>query len=181
MNLETLNKQIIKNCKIYPDAKNVVPGEGNPHAEILFIGEAPGRNEDEQGRPFVGMAGKLLSELLKSINLDREDVYITNIVKARPPKNRDPKPKEIEFCWPWLMKQIKIIKPKVIVTLGRHSMKQFLPEATITQAHGKKQTITLPMVGKVTLFPCYHPAAALYNGGLRKTLFDDIKKLKKLL
>lgn len=149
-------------------AKQLVPGVGNPDADILFIGEAPGAKEDEKGEPFVGAAGKFLDEMLGTIDLKREDVYITNIVKYRPPQNRDPFPEEIKTMMPYLFEQIKIIKPKLIVFLGRHAMSVFLPELKISASHGKP----VRKNGQVYL-PLFHPAAALYNGGMRQTLIDD--------
>ena len=145
-----------------------MPGEGSPDAEVMFIGEAPGAQEDAQGRPFVGASGKLLGTMLESISLSREQVYITNIVKYRPPSNRDPKPVEIAAMMPYLQRQIDIIQPKLIVFLGRHAMNVLLPELKIGQAHGK----VVRQDGNVYL-PLYHPAAALYNPGQRQTLFDD--------
>jgi DNA polymerase len=156
---------------------NAVLGEGNAHAEVMFIGEAPGQKEDQLGRPFVGPAGKFLDELLASIDLKREDVYISNVVKYRPPQNRDPTPEEKENCMPWLKLEIALIKPKVIVPLGRHALGHFLPKLGITAAHGKPQKLT----DAVTLFPIYHPAAALHNGGLRQSLLDDFSALKAFL
>ncbi len=156
---------------------NPVMGYGNPHAEIVFIGEAPGQREDEQGKPFVGPAGKLLDELLGSINLKREDVYITNVVKFRPPDNRDPTPEEKEACLPFLQMELAIIKPRVLVPLGRHALTQFFTKKSITEAHGKPQIIG----NKMTVFPIYHPAAALHNPGLRQALFDDFKALGAFL
>lgn len=158
-------------------ASNPVPGDGNPNAEIMFIGEAPGQKEDEQGKPFVGQAGKLLAELLESIGLKREDIYITNVVKFRPPENRDPTPEEKEACLPFLKLEISLIKPKVIVPLGRHALGTFLPKVNITDAHGKAFKIN----GEIGIFPLYHPAAALHNPNLRDTLFDDMKKLNEYL
>ena len=156
---------------------NPVPGDGSATAEIMFIGEAPGQKEDEQGKPFVGQAGKLLSELLASIGLQREDIYITNVVKFRPPENRDPTPEEKEACLPFLKLEIAIIKPRVIVPLGRHALGEFLPKLNITNAHGRPQKVT----DGIALFPLYHPAAALHNPGLRETLFEDIQSLKHFL
>ncbi|HVW67208.1 MAG TPA: uracil-DNA glycosylase [Candidatus Peribacteraceae bacterium] len=156
---------------------NPVPGDGNPKADVMFIGEAPGQREDEQKRPFVGPAGKLLSELLESIGLKREDVYITNIVKFRPPDNRDPTPEEKEACLPFLQMEIAIIKPKVLVPLGRHALTQFFTKMSITDAHGKAHKIG----DGTTVFPIYHPAAALHNPGLRQALFDDFKALGEFL
>jgi len=156
---------------------NPVLGEGNPNADIMFIGEAPGQKEDELGRPFVGAAGKFLDELIESIGLKREDVYISNVVKYRPPNNRDPLPEEKQQCMPWLQMEIALIKPKVIVPLGRHSLGHFFAKLSITEAHGKPQKMT----DSVTVFPIYHPAAALHNGNLRQSLFDDFTALKKFL
>ena len=169
-----------KKCPLYKLTTNSVPGAGNIDAEIMFIGEAPGEKEDAQGIPFVGAAGKLLDEMLKSIDLTRDDVYIANTVKHRPPGNRDPKPEEIEICWPYLDKQIELIKPKLIVCLGRHSLSRFLPNVgTISKVHGRAF-----MRKNQAYMALYHPAVGLYNGGMRQTLFDDFKKiiiaLKKL-
>lgn len=155
---------------------NPVMGHGNPKSEIVFVGEAPGQKEDEQGIPFVGQAGKLLEELLGTIGLKREDVYITNVVKFRPPENRDPTPEEKEACLPFLQMELSIIKPKVIVPLGRHALTQFFTKMSITDAHGKAHTI-----GEQTIFPIYHPAAALHNPGLRQALFDDFAALGAFL
>lgn len=157
-------------------AKQLVFGDGNSDAKILFIGEAPGKNEDEQGIPFVGAAGKFLNEMLATIDLKREDIYITNIVKYRPPNNRDPYPDEKIAFLPYLQEQINIIKPLVIVTLGRHSMDSLLPGLKISEAHGQPKRFK----GQVYL-PLFHPAAALYNGALRQTLLDDFQALPILL
>jgi uracil-DNA glycosylase len=168
----------LKTKPLYPEAKSFVPGEGNPDSDILFVGEAPGQKEDEQGKPFVGAAGKFLAEMLESIGLTRDDVFITNIVKQRPPNNRDPLPEEIAAHWPLLGKQIDIINPKIIVMLGRHSMSRLLPGVgTISQIHGKPFR---RQDGRVYL-PLYHPAAALYNGGLRETLIADFQKIPLIL
>lgn len=167
----------LKTLPLYEGAK-FVPGAGNPDTDILFVGEAPGKKEDEMGVPFVGAAGKFLSEMLASIGLKREDIFITNIVKQRPPENRDPTLEEIEKHWPLLMKQIEIINPKIIVMLGRHSMSKLLPGVgTISQIHGKPFRRA---DGRVYL-PLYHPAAALYNGGLRQTLLDDFAKIPLII
>lgn len=178
MTLDTV-RETLKTWKGIPLAHtaNPVPGHGNPNAEIMFIGEAPGQKEDEQGIPFVGQAGKLLDELLASIGLKREDIYITNVVKFRPPENRDPTPEEKEACMPFLKLEIGIIKPKVIVPLGRHALGTFLPKVNITAAHGKAQKIN----DGISIFPLYHPAAALHNPNLKGTLFEDIAKLKEFL
>jgi len=161
-------------CPLYKFAKNPVPGSGSVNCEVIFVGEGPGEKEDEQGLPFVGSAGKLLDELLESIGLKRADVYIANIVKHRPPGNRDPKPEEVEACWPYLLRQIEIIKPKLIVCLGRHSLGRFLPTiGPISSVHGRcfKKS-------NQHFMALYHPAVALYNGSYRKTLFEDFKKIK---
>lgn len=166
-------------------AINLVMGDGNPDADIVFIGEAPGKNEDEQGLPFVGAAGKFLDEMLAQAGMDRSDVYITNIVKYRPPNNRDPKPEEKQAFWPYLAQQLEVIDPKVIVTLGRHSMEFFLPGAKIGQVHGhavhKKVTYHDGKEHEWLIVPLYHPAAALYNGGLRQTLIDDFLRVPDII
>lgn len=155
---------------------NMVPGEGSPEAEILFIGEAPGKNEDLQGRPFVGAAGKLLDRLIGSIGLNREDVFIANVLKARPPGNRDPLPLEVEHHWPWLEAQIAALEPKLIVLLGRHAMNRFLPNRRISRDHGQARLLR----GQVYL-PVHHPAAALYTKALEQTLFEDFAQIPALL
>ncbi len=166
-------------------ATQLVMGDGNPNADIVFIGEAPGKNEDEQGLPFVGAAGKFLNEMLAAAELDRNDVYITNIVKYRPPNNRDPSPAEKQAFWPYLARQLEIINPKAIVTLGRHSMEFFLPDAKIGQVHGhavhKKVTYHDNKEHDWLIVPLYHPAAALYNGGLRQILIDDFLKVPEYI
>ena len=166
-------------------ANNLVMGDGNIDADIVFIGEAPGKNEDEQGLPFVGAAGKFLNEMLAAAGLERSDVYITNIVKYRPPNNRDPLPEEKQAFWPYLARQLEIINPKAIVTLGRHSMEFFLPEARISQVHGhafkKKVTYHDKKDHDWLIIPLYHPAAALYNGGMRQTLIDDFLKVPEAI
>lgn len=168
-------------CALRETATQAVPGDGNADADIMFIGEAPGKNEDEQGIPFVGAAGRFLAEMLESINLKREDIYITNVVKYRPPNNRDPLPEEIDACMPWLHEQIKIIEPKVIVTLGRHAMEHFIPGKKISEVHGQAFRRTFPDIGPQIFFALYHPAAALYNGGMRGTLIEDFKKIPKVI
>ncbi len=165
-----------KGCELAKNA-NPVLGEGNPHAKIMFIGEAPGQKEDELKRPFVGASGNFLNELLGTIGLKREDVYISNVVKYRPPENRDPTPEEKEQCMPWLQMEIAIIKPRVICTLGRHSMAHFVSNRTITQAHGK----AFKLNDQLTIFPIYHPAAALHNGNLRESLYADFRALGEFL
>lgn len=168
----------VKNLRLgnlYQTATHAVPGEGNPDADILFIGEAPGFFEDQQGRPFVGNAGKLLDKMLSSINLKRQDVFITNIIKHRPPDNRDPLPEEIKLYAPFLKRQIKIIEPKIIATLGRFSMNLFLPEAKISLSHGRTF-----QVGKYLILPLYHPAAALRAGNILRELENDFAKLSQI-
>lgn len=161
-------------------ATNLVMGDGNLDADIVFIGEAPGKNEDEQGLPFVGAAGKFLNEMLAAAGMERSDVYITNIVKYRPPNNRDPLPEEKAAFWPYLLKQLQIIQPKVIITLGRHSMEYFLPDMKIGQVHGQPKRIQFGEQ-KIVLMPLFHPAAALYNGSLRQTLIDDFLKVPTVI
>lgn len=158
------------------EATQLVFGEGSPDADIVFIGEAPGKNEDEQGKPFVGAAGKFLNEMLAGIGLSRDDVYITNIVKYRPPNNRDPLPDEKAAFLPFLQSQLEVIKPKLVVTLGRHSMDSLLPGLQISKCHGQPKRYK----GQVYL-PLFHPAAALYNGGMRQTLIDDFSKIPLIL
>ncbi len=165
-----------KGCELSKNA-NPVLGEGNPQAEIMFIGEAPGEREDKLGRPFVGAAGQFLDELLKSIGLERSDVYISNVVKYRPPENRDPTDEEKAQCMPWLQLEMALIKPKIVVPLGRHALGHFFTKLSISNAHGKPQKLT----DNVTVFPIYHPAAALHNGGLRQALYDDFSALKTFL
>jgi uracil-DNA glycosylase len=157
-------------------ASRLVFGVGNPDSQLVFIGEAPGKNEDLQGEPFVGAAGKFLNEMLSSIGLERKDIYITNIVKYRPPDNRDPSPEELTEFIPYLKRQLDVIKPKLVVFLGRHAMSVFLPELRISQAHGKP----VRKGGQVYL-PLFHPAAALYNGGMRETLLADFAMIPAIL
>ncbi|MFZ2299891.1 MAG: uracil-DNA glycosylase [Candidatus Moraniibacteriota bacterium] len=181
--LDALNEKMMRECActLREQATQAVPGDGSADAEILFIGEAPGKNEDLQGRPFVGAAGKFLNEMLASIGLGREDIYITNVIKYRPPENRDPSPEEIAACSEWLHEQIGIIRPKIIVTLGRHALEHFIPDKKISEAHGHVFRKTFPDIGTQILFALYHPAAALYNGGMRETLKRDFQKILKVL
>jgi uracil-DNA glycosylase family 4 len=217
-------------------ATNLVMGDGNANADIVFIGEAPGKNEDLQGLPFVGAAGKFLNEMLAGIGLERKDIYITNIVKYRPPNNRDPLPEEKKAFWPYLVRQLQVIRPKVVVTLGRHSMEYFLPNQKISMVHGQPKRIRLAFnhdersggaqasgvrgdaeartepyekyvegvleaatkqsaakLGKgsdfagsqdelvCVILPLYHPAAALYNGGMRETLIKDFSSIPQIV
>lgn len=181
--LEQIKADIIKN-NVCPDlareANNLVMGDGNIDADIVLIGEAPGKNEDFQGLPFVGAAGKFLNEMLEAAGVQRSDVYITNIVKYRPPNNRDPLPDEKEAFWPYLVRQLEAIQPEIIVTLGRHSMEYFLPDCKISQVHGQPKRVQLGD-REVVIVPLYHPAAALYNGGMRTTLIEDFTKLPKII
>lgn len=173
--------QTIIDDKVCPElaksASQLVFGDGNPSADLVFVGEAPGKNEDEQGKPFVGAAGRFLNEMLESINLQRTDVYITNIVKYRPPNNRDPLPEEKQAFLPYLKRQLEIIKPKIVITLGRHSMEALLPASLrISQVHGQPKRLN-----NLVYLPLFHPAAALYNGGMRQTLLDDFMKIPIIL
>jgi uracil-DNA glycosylase len=177
-------RQAIVDNNVCPDlaatATNLVMGDGNVDADIVFIGEAPGKNEDEQGLPFVGAAGKFLNEMLAQAGMVRADVFITNIVKYRPPNNRDPLPEEKAAFWPYLLKQLQIIEPKVVITLGRHSMEYFLPDMKISQIHGQPKRVQFGD-GKLVIVPLYHPAAALYNGGMRQTLIDDFLMVPEII
>lgn len=177
--------QVCRKCRLWQHAKNPVPGEGNLDASLMLIGEAPGNQEDIKGRPFVGSAGKLLSTLLSGIGLKREDVYICNIVKHRPPENREPKTDEIAACTPYLDRQIQIIKPKIITTLGKHSTKYILSKVGVevkglTQARGRIYTESLLGI-PVRIIPTYHPAAVLYNPAYRSSLEEDFRKIKTAL
>ena len=163
-------------CDIARLRTNVVPGEGAENSEIMFIGEAPGWHEDQQGRPFVGQAGQYLDKLLLSINLKRPQVYIANVIKCRPPDNRDPLPTEIQNCRDWLDRQIEIIKPKMIVTLGRYSMARYFPGKSISKIHGA----AVKRDG-IIYFPMYHPAAALHQQSLRNEIEADMQKIPKLI
>ena len=159
-------------CKLHYSRKNAVPGEGPANAEIMFIGEGPGFHENEQGRPFVGAAGKLLDELLNKIGMQRSDVFITNIVKCRPPDNRDPEQEEVESCDSYLERQIQAINPKVIVTLGRYSMARFLPNVKISVIHGQAMKVRDRLI-----VPMYHPAAGLHQRSLMSAIEDDFARL----
>ncbi len=167
---------VCRRCDLYKTATRAVPGEGPEDARIMFIGEGPGRNEDLQGRPFVGAAGKFLDQLINSIGLKREQVYITNVVKHRPPENRDPLPSEIAACSIWLDRQIEIINPRIIVTLGRHSMARYFPNKSISKIHG-----TYEKRNGVIYFAMYHPAAALHQEKLRQEIERDMLKIGDLL
>jgi len=166
-----------RRCSLAQNRTNLVLGAGDERAEIMFVGEAPGFHEDKQGEPFVGPAGKLLDQLLNSIGLDRKQVYIANTLKCRPPENRDPTPEELKTCTPFLYKQIELINPRIICTLGNHATKILLKTSTgITQLHGK-----LVRKGTLTFVPLFHPAAALHKPPLKSVLIDDFQKLKELL
>jgi DNA polymerase len=177
--LDTLAQQIsvCTKCELYKGRTHAVPGEGPTHAEIMLVGEGPGATEDKQGRPFVGASGRFLNELLAQAGVTREDVWITNVVKCRPPGNRDPQLDEIETCTSnYLENQIKIVNPSIIVTLGRHSLSRFIQNAKITQIHGQMQKI-----GKRFIIPMFHPAAALHQERFRPMLLEDFAKLPELL
>jgi uracil-DNA glycosylase len=163
-------------CPLHRGRSNAVPGEGNPLSDVLLVGEGPGAREDATGRPFVGPAGQLLTELLGSLGWAREDVFIANVVKCRPPGNRDPEPAEIAACAPYLERQEAALDPAVIVTLGRHSLGRYLPGARISAVHGQ-----LRRAGSSFVYPMYHPAAALHQSSLRETLFADIRGLPAAL
>jgi DNA polymerase len=163
-------------CPLHRGRTNAVPGEGNPLSDVLLVGEGPGAREDATGRPFVGPAGQLLTELLGALGWAREDVFIANVVKCRPPGNRDPEPAEIDACAPYLDRQEAALDPAVVVTLGRHSLGRYLPGARISAVHGQ-----LRRSGGVFIYPMYHPAAALHQSSLRETLFADIRGLPAAL
>jgi uracil-DNA glycosylase family 4 len=169
-------------CPLHQQRTKAVPGEGNPETEVMFVGEGPGYNEDREGRPFVGQAGGLLNELLTKIGWRRQDVFITNVVKCRPPGNRDPEPSEIATCEPYLKRQLAILDPAVIVTLGRHSLGTFMPGARISQAHGTAAS-TDPLTGaaNATTYAMYHPAAALRQHTLKETMLVDMCGLPDVL
>ena len=163
-------------CPLHAGRTRTVPGEGNPLSDVLLVGEGPGAREDATGRPFVGPAGQLLDELLRAIGWSREQVFIANVVKCRPPANRDPEPEEISACRPYLDRQEAALDPAVIVTLGRHSLRRYLPDARIGEVHGR-----LRRSGGRFVFPMYHPAAALHQASLRETLFADMRGLPAAL
>jgi uracil-DNA glycosylase family 4 len=176
--LSDLAQMILRcpDCRLCETRTQAVPGEGPEDAEIMFIGEGPGFNEDRTGRPFVGAAGKFLDQLLGAAGLKREEVFIANVVKCRPPNNRDPMPDEIAACGTWLDRQIELIKPEVIVTLGRHSMNRFIPGATISRIHGVPRE-----VDGITVVPMFHPAAALHQERYRSLILADFQKLPEIL
>lgn len=168
-------------CELKKTATRAVFGHGNAEADIVFIGEAPGKKEDETGVPFVGAAGKFLDEMLSVIKLKREDIYITNIVKYRPPNNRDPLPEEKSACREWLLDELKLIKPKLIIFLGRHAMSNFFPDEKIGAVHGKLLIKVWKGMPTKYFYALYHPAAALYDGSMREVLMSDFKKIPKIL
>lgn len=176
--LEALAVEIAQctRCLLHRGRTRAVPGEGPQNAEIMFIGEAPGFYEDQQGRPFVGAAGQFLEELLKEIGLQREQVFIANVIKCRPPGNREPLPEEIEACKPFLDRQIELLHPRLIVTLGRFSMARAFPNARISSIHGQPRKI-----GGVIYYPMYHPAAALHQPSLRRDVEEDMRRIPELL
>jgi DNA polymerase len=165
-----------RDCELAKYRTKVVPGEGAEDADLVFIGEAPGWHEDQQGRPFVGPAGQFLDQLLASIGLRREEVYIANVIKCRPPQNREPLPAEIQSCRKWLDRQIEIIQPQMIITLGRYSLARYFPNESIGKIHGKPRKL-----GDVVYYPMYHPAAALHQGSLRRTIEADMLKIPQIL
>ena len=169
-------------CRLHATRTNAVPGEGDPSTEVVFVGEGPGQNEDREGRPFVGRAGGLLVNLLGHIGWTREDVFITNIVKCRPPGNRDPEPDEVAACAPYLQRQLEALDPAVIVTLGRHSMGRFMPGARISQAHGTTAHVD-PATGArdATVFAMYHPAAALRTPAIERESYEDAARIPTVL
>lgn len=163
-------------CPLHRSARQAVPGEGSAESRILFLGEAPGYNEDLQGRPFVGAAGRLLDQLLAGIGLDRGKVFITNVVRHRPPENRDPLPDEVAACHVWFERHLAVLRPAVIVTLGRHAMYKFFPGESITRVHGKPRR-----KDGLVIFPVFHPAAALHQPSLRAELVADFAALAAFL
>lgn len=180
--LKDLRQEILDKAvtpELAATATQLVMGDGNENAEIVFVGEAPGKAEDEQGLPFVGASGRFLNEMLEAAGLVRGDVYITNIVKYRPPNNRDPTLEEKRDFWPYLMRQLEIIDPKVVITLGRHSGACFIPDLHISRDHGYARKVRY-REHEFLVIPLYHPAAALYNGGMRQTLIDDFVAAAKL-
>jgi uracil-DNA glycosylase family 4 len=176
--LAKLNQGITscRRCPLWESATNAVPGEGNPGAEIVFIGEAPGFYEDKQGRPFVGAAGRLLNKFLEEIKLSREEVFICNVLKHRPPGNRNPLPEEIAACCYWLKQQLEIIAPKLVVTLGRFALFQFIPDGKISRLNGQPQ-----VVEELVVFPLYHPAAALRSSGIMKEFRTGFCKIPDIM
>lgn len=169
------------NCALRATCSRVVPGTGNPQAQIMFIGEAPGKKEDESGIPFLGSSGKILDKMLAEIKIKREDVYLTNICKCRPPQNRDPLPEEVSTCLPWLEKEIEIIDPKIIVTLGKYALNSLASAAKISEVHGKILEIKISKIGKIKIFPLHHPAAARCNRKTRSIFTEDFQKIPNIV
>jgi DNA polymerase len=174
--------RVCTRCRLHETRTMAVPGEGSPDTEVVFVGEGPGYNEDRQGRPFVGRAGALLGKFLTTLGWQREDVFITNIVKCRPPDNRDPEPDEIAACAPYLRRQLEILDPAVIVTLGRHSLGRFMPGERISQAHGTVRPVD-PATGAANAlaFALYHPAAALRTPDIERTSYQDVAQIPAAL
>jgi uracil-DNA glycosylase family 4 len=169
-------------CRLHAQRANAVPGEGHPDTEVVFVGEGPGFNEDREGRPFVGAAGGLLNELVSSVGWRREEVFITNVVKCRPPGNRDPEPDEIAACAPYLRRQLEVLDPALVVTLGRHSLQTFMPGARISGSHGTVRPVDPATgAGQAVAYAMYHPAAALRQGSLRQTMLQDMCGLPEAL
>jgi uracil-DNA glycosylase family 4 len=186
--LDEIKQEIIRHqvCpELMAGAQQLVYGDGNIDSDVVLIGEAPGKKEDETGVPFVGAAGKFLDEMLASIGWSRQDIYITNIVKYRPPNNRDPLPAEKKAFLPYLQRQLEVLQPKLVVALGRHAAGCFLPDLVISRDHGQAKRISLRFNGmvdyKIVLLPLYHPAAALYNGSMRQTLISDFAQIPELI
>jgi uracil-DNA glycosylase family 4 len=169
-------------CRLHETRTRAVPGEGNPDTEVVFVGEGPGQNEDRQGRPFVGRAGDLLVKFLATLRWRRDEVFITNIVKCRPPENRDPEPDEVAACAPYLQRQLEILDPALVVTLGRHSLGRFMPGSRISQAHGTVRPVD-PATGasNALVFAMYHPAAALRTPDIERTSYDDVASIPAAL
>lgn len=181
-NLSAINELVSKceRCSLYKTKTKDVTGVGSVDAEVMFIGEAPGKDEDLRGEPFVGRAGQLLTEMIESLGWQRKDVYIANVLKHRPPANRDPLPEEAEMCWPYLKQQIKIIDPKLIVFLGRHAMNRFFPTLQISKCHGN--AFRKDFNGRKQVFlALYHPAVAIYNSNMKETLETDFNKIPKII
>ncbi|HLQ49245.1 MAG TPA: uracil-DNA glycosylase [Candidatus Dormibacteraeota bacterium] len=169
-------------CRLHETRTRAVPGEGNPDTEVVFVGEGPGQNEDRQGRPFVGRAGDLLVKFLATLRWRRDEVFITNIVKCRPPDNRDPEPDEIAACAPYLQRQLEILDPALIVTLGRHSLGRFMPGSRISQAHGTVRPVDASTgASSALVFAMYHPAAALRTPDIERTSYDDVASIPAAL
>jgi len=180
--ISAVNKLVseCERCILHETKTKDVPGVGSEKADVMFIGEAPGKDEDLQGEPFVGRAGQLLTGLIKSLDWERKDVYIANVLKHRPPANRDPKPEEAEACWPYLKRQIQLIDPKLIVFLGRHAMGRFFPTLQISKCHGK--AFRKEFNGRKQVFyALYHPAVAIYNSNMKQTLEEDFLRIPKVL